>query len=69
MRIHVPARLQHDLTTEAFSRIDIIRQNNLRLPRVAHLAELLIKERMLSTDSLPLTIGQARKMIIVLCST
>jgi cobalt/nickel transport system ATP-binding protein len=50
-------------TTEVFSRIDIIRQNNLRLPRVAHLAELLMKERMLSIDSLPLTIGQAKKMI------
>lgn len=50
-------------TVEVFSQIDIIRQNNLRLPRVAHLAELLIKERLLSTDSLPLTIGQAKKMI------
>lgn len=50
-------------TTEVFSQIDIIRQNNLRLPRVAHLAELLMKERKLSIDSLPLTIGQAKKMI------
>lgn len=50
-------------TTEVFSQIDIIRQNNLRLPRVAHLAELLMKEQKLSIDSLPLTIGQVKRMI------
>jgi cobalt/nickel transport system ATP-binding protein len=50
-------------TSEVFSQVEAIRQNNLRLPRVAHLAELLMKERHQSTECLPLTIGQAKKVI------
>jgi cobalt/nickel transport system ATP-binding protein len=50
-------------TADVFSQVDIIRQNNLRLPRVAHLTELLMKERGFTPESLPLTIGQAKKTL------
>jgi len=35
----------------------------LRLPRVAHLTELLIRDGAIKEDELPLTIGQARKLL------
>ncbi|OAT85202.1 energy-coupling factor ABC transporter ATP-binding protein [Desulfotomaculum copahuensis] len=50
-------------TTEVFSDVGAIRGNNLRLPRVAHLVELLQRDRMQEKAALPLTIGQARKAI------
>jgi cobalt/nickel transport system ATP-binding protein len=50
-------------TTEVFSHKETIRQIDLRLPRVAHLAELLERDGALRMDSLPLTIGQARKLL------
>ena len=50
-------------TDEVFAQKDIIRQNGLRLPRVAHLAEILIKHGCLQADHLPLTIGQARRLL------
>jgi cobalt/nickel transport system ATP-binding protein len=42
---------------EVFSKKEKIRQSNLRLPRIAHLFEVL------KTDKLPLTIGQAKKLL------
>ena len=51
-------------TAEVFARKDLIRAHNLRLPRVAHLAELLEREGACRFPSLPLTIGQARKSLI-----
>lgn len=50
-------------TAEVFARKDLIRAHNLRLPRVAHLAELLEREGQCRFPALPLTIGQARKIL------
>lgn len=50
-------------TAEVFSDVGAIRGNNLRLPRVAHLVELLQRDRAQGNAVLPLTIGQARKAI------
>ncbi|MDA8441239.1 MAG: ATP-binding cassette domain-containing protein [Peptococcaceae bacterium] len=50
-------------TAEAFDAKEIIRHNKLRLPRIAHLAELLQREDVLACDVLPLTIGQAKAAI------
>jgi cobalt/nickel transport system ATP-binding protein len=50
-------------TAEVFSQTKVIRANNLRLPRVAHLAEVLINDQVLEASVLPLTIGQTRRMI------
>ncbi len=47
-------------TREVFVRKDLIRAHNLRLPRVAHLAELLEREGGCRFPALPLTIGEAR---------
>lgn len=56
-------------TAEVFSQKEIIRDNNLRLPRVAHLVELLRKDGERQSEggvghgALPMTIGQARRML------
>jgi len=59
-------------TAEVFSQKKIIRDNNLRLPRVAHLVELLQRdgesqpgeaEGWARPGALPMTIGQARRML------
>ena len=47
-------------TEEVFSNKETIRQINLRLPRVAHLVELLARDSGLTLSNLPLTIGQAK---------
>ena len=53
---------------EVFQDIKTIRKANLRLPRIAHLMEILEKEDMMSFgDNLPLTIGEARRMILERC--
>ncbi len=50
---------------ETFSNGDLIRQVNLRLPRITHLFEVLKTEDKLPIEGpLPLTIGEARKEII-----
>lgn len=49
---------------DVFSEKQIIRSAQLRLPRVAHLGEILIKKDKLPVDSLPLTIGEARRMVV-----
>ena len=50
---------------EIFSNGDLIRQVNLRSPRITHLFEVLKKKDDLSIDEeLPLTIGEARKEIL-----
>ncbi len=51
-------------TDEVFARKDLIRSHNLRLPRVAHLAELLERDGQFRLPSFPLTIGQAKKAIL-----
>lgn len=49
---------------EVFGEKQLIRNAHLRLPRVAHLGEILFNKDHLSVDSLPLTIGEARKMVV-----
>jgi len=41
-----------------------IRASNLRLPRVGHLVEILMEEEGMNFDEIPLTIGQARRLIV-----
>jgi len=48
---------------EVFDQKEILRKIDLRLPRVAHLAELLERDGILKLDHLPLTIGQAKKLL------
>ncbi len=50
-------------TAEVFSHKETIRQIDLRLPRVAHLAELLARDSSLNIVNLPLTIGQAKHLL------
>ncbi|MGA7563150.1 MAG: ATP-binding cassette domain-containing protein [Desulfobaccales bacterium] len=54
-------------TAEVFAQKDIIRKIGLRLPRVAHLIEILGKQGFLDTEQLPLTIGQARQVLEKTC--
>ncbi|WP_407307105.1 energy-coupling factor ABC transporter ATP-binding protein [Desulfosporosinus sp. SB140] len=49
-------------TAEVFKHKEVIRKIDLRLPRVAHLAELLARDGFLNIDNLPLTIGQAKNL-------
>ncbi len=50
---------------EIFSNTELIRNVNLRSPRITHLFEVLKKENGLNIDEqLPLTISEARKTII-----
>lgn len=52
-------------TYEVFSYVDLIRSANLRLPRIAHLMEILEKEDHIAFDGkYPLTIGQARRALV-----
>jgi cobalt/nickel transport system ATP-binding protein len=48
-------------TAEVLQQKDVVRSIGLRLPRVAHLAEILARDCGLEVDDLPLTIGQARE--------
>jgi cobalt/nickel transport system ATP-binding protein len=51
--------------SEVFGDVETIRGANLRLPRIAHLMEILQKEDDLPFDKpYPLTIGEARKKIL-----
>jgi cobalt/nickel transport system ATP-binding protein len=50
---------------EVFDDVETIRNADLRLPRLAHLAEILEKEDNVKiADSYPLTIGEARKDLL-----
>ncbi|MGL4669221.1 MAG: ATP-binding cassette domain-containing protein [Methanobacteriaceae archaeon] len=50
---------------EIFADVQTIRNANLRLPRIAHLMEILEKEKVLKFDNgYPLTIGEARSYLI-----
>lgn len=53
--------------SEVFSHTDILREKNLRLPRIAHLMEILAKEDGFPLTELPLTIAAARKVITANC--
>lgn len=47
-----------------FSQIEIIRHACLELPQIAQLMQILRDEDNLSMDSLPLTVGEARKFLL-----
>lgn len=47
---------------QVFARKDLLRACNLRLPRVTHLAEIMERDGNCRLPSLPLTIGQARRL-------
>lgn len=49
--------------SEVLSDRELIRASNLRLPRVGHLIEVLMKEDGLNFNGIPLTIGEARRLI------
>ena len=50
---------------EVFSQVETIRKADLRLPRMAHLAEILEKRNNIDFNGdYPLTIGQARARIL-----
>lgn len=49
---------------EVFDEKETVRGAGLRLPRVAHLAEILVKKDSIRIDKLPLTIGEARRMVV-----
>jgi cobalt/nickel transport system ATP-binding protein len=48
--------------TEAFREKDLLRRLGLRLPRIAHLAEILMQDGLLPAGDLPLSIRQAREL-------
>lgn len=50
-------------TNEVFNCKETIRQNNLRLPRVAHLLEILQRDGFAPQAALPMTIGQAKRVL------
>jgi cobalt/nickel transport system ATP-binding protein len=47
---------------EVFRQKDLLRSMDLRLPRVAHLAEILMRDGVLPSGDLPLSIGEARAL-------
>ena len=48
--------------TEAFREKELLRRLDLRLPRIAHFAEILMRDGLLPAGDLPLSIGQAREL-------
>jgi cobalt/nickel transport system ATP-binding protein len=50
-------------TDEVFSHKKVLREIDLRLPRVAHLAEIIARDNSLNIDNLPLTISQAKNLL------
>lgn len=48
---------------EVFGQKELIRAMDLRLPRVAHLAEILMRDGLLQVGELPLSIGEARALL------
>jgi cobalt/nickel transport system ATP-binding protein len=57
--------IKEGTASEVFEDVKTIRGANLRLPRIAHLMEILEKEDKLPFDKpYPLTIGEARKRIL-----
>ena len=49
---------------EVFANVDMVRNAELRLPRIAHLIEILKKEDRLNFSDIPLTIGEARRELL-----
>ena len=51
---------------QVFGQKTLIREMDLRLPRVAHLAEILMRDGLIPAGDLPLSIGEARAMLMKL---
>lgn len=51
---------------KVFARTDMIREVELRLPRVGHLIEILQKKEGINFKEIPLTIGEARRELLKL---
>jgi cobalt/nickel transport system ATP-binding protein len=49
---------------KVFSEADMVREAKLRLPRIAHLIEILRNQDNIKITRLPLTIGEARRELI-----
>ena len=59
--------IMQDKPEEVFSRAEVLRSIDLRLPRITHLFEILNKRNQLLTNKYyPLTIGEARRDILEL---
>ena len=58
LRVGTPEDIFHDA--------DMVREAKLRLPRIAHLLEILKKEDHLDLEKIPLTIGEARRALVKL---
>lgn len=57
------SKLYEGTPEEVFSKPDLLRKANLRLPRIGHLFEILSKKDGVSLNNFPLTIGEAREEI------
>jgi len=56
--------IKNGTSSEVFEDVKTIRDANLRLPRIAHLMEILEKDKLPFNKPYPLTIGSARKRIL-----
>ncbi len=61
--LHKGRIISQGTPAEVFQETELIRQADLRLPRVAHLMEVLLLKDGLGKSPLPLTIGEARRSI------
>ena len=61
--------VRHGSPQQIFDYSDMLRKARLRLPRIAHLAEILDKEDGLHLANMPLTIGQARRELVAFLGT
>ncbi len=65
--LHKGQIIMQDKPEEVFSRAEVLRSIDLRLPRITHLFEILGKRNQLLTNKYyPLTIGEARRDILEL---
>lgn len=65
--LHKGQIIMQDKPEEVFSRAEVLRSIDLRLPRITHLFEILNKRNQLLTNKYyPLTIGEARRDILEL---
>ena len=56
--------IREETPEEVFADVDMVRKAELRLPRIAHLIEILKKEDGLNFSDIPLTIGVARRELL-----
>ncbi|HEY78063.1 MAG TPA: ATP-binding cassette domain-containing protein [Dehalococcoidia bacterium] len=56
--------IREETPTEVFANAGMVREAGLRLPRIAHLIEILKKEDGMDFSNIPLTIGNARREFV-----